>query len=127
MTGMSVTKTRLEGGVWEGVVSGAAAERPVLLVTHAGEALDGVELTRDEVKNLWCLRVPIPAERIDDGVQTFVISDGAGTVLTSFALLAGEALADDIRAELDLLRAELDLLKQAFRRHCQGADPSRGS
>jgi hypothetical protein len=27
-------------------------------------------------------------------------------------------LAEDIRAEMDLLRAELDLLKQAFRRHC---------
>ena len=32
--------------------------------------------------------------------------------------LAGEALAHDIRAEIDLLRAELDMLKRAFRRHC---------
>ena len=30
-----------------------------------------------------------------------------------------QALAEDIRAEVDLLRAELDLLKRAFRRHCQ--------
>lgn len=126
MTGLSVTKTWLEAGVWEGVVSGAADARPVLQVTHAGEALDGVELTRDEEENLWRLRIPIPVERIEDGIQTFVISDEAGTVLSSFALLAGEALADDIRAELDLLRAELDLLKQAFRRHCRDTDPSRG-
>ena len=35
--------------------------------------------------------------------------------------VAGEALAPDLRAELDLLRAELDLLKSAFRRHCREA------
>jgi outer membrane protein assembly factor BamA len=33
-------------------------------------------------------------------------------------LIAGEALGDDIRVEVELLRDELDMLKRAFRRHC---------
>jgi len=67
----------------------------------------------------WFVRVPIPMDRVADGVQTFVITDVASdSVLNSFALFAGEALAEDMRAEMDLLRAELDMLKQAFRRHC---------
>ena len=32
--------------------------------------------------------------------------------------IAGEAVSDDLRAEVELLRAELDMLKRAFRRHC---------
>jgi hypothetical protein len=39
-------------------------------------------------------------------------------LLGSFSIVAGDALAEDIRAELSLLRAELDMLKKAFRRHC---------
>ena len=33
-------------------------------------------------------------------------------------LVAGDALAYDLRTEIALLREELDLLKRAFRRHC---------
>lgn len=63
--------------------------------------------------------MPIPAERIADGVQTFVIRDRrTDQGLASFAIVAGDALAEDIRAEIGLLRAELDMLKKAFRRHC---------
>ena len=35
-----------------------------------------------------------------------------------FALMSGDALSYDIRAEVTLLREELDMLKRAFRRHC---------
>ena len=60
-----------------------------------------------------------PGRLLSDGVQTFLISDpDTGEKLASFAVLAGDALGDDIRAEMDLLRAELDMLKRAFRRHC---------
>ena len=63
--------------------------------------------------------MPIPAEAIADGVQTILISDKANQeVLDKITVIAGEALGDDLRAEVDLLRAELDLLKRAFRRHC---------
>jgi len=65
------------------------------------------------------VKVPVPASAISDGVQTFVISDGdTGDVLNTFSILAGDAIGEDMRAEMDLLRAELDLLKRAFRRHC---------
>lgn len=42
-----------------------------------------------------------------------------GVTLARFTLVAGQALEEDIRAELNLLRAELDLLKRAFQRHCR--------
>ena len=61
----------------------------------------------------------MPQEAICDGVQTFAIREAASDeVLGSFTLIAGEALGDDLRAEVSLLRAELDMLKRAFRRHC---------
>ena len=67
----------------------------------------------------WVLRVPVPVEAIADGVQTVVITDSTDdTRLGHFTMIAGEALGDDMRAEMELLRAELDMLKRAFRRHC---------
>lgn len=118
MSELTLTKTRLIGGVWEGVLTGVAGdESPQIAVTHFGENISGVSVTKDH--DQWFVRVPVPLERIADGVQTFVISDAAtGAVLNDFAFYAGDALAEDIRAEVDLLRAELDMLKQAFRRHC---------
>ena len=61
----------------------------------------------------------MPPHLFNDGLQTFVVSDESGATVTSFSLLAGDALADDLRAEINLLRNELDLLKKAFRQHCQ--------
>jgi len=122
MRDWTLTKTRLAGGVWEGVLSGGTpgAAPPRIEVSHLQEPLDGVEVVACPGDEGWTLRVPVPADRIADGVQTFVIRDGeSGEVLDSFALLAGEALSQDIRAEMALLREELDLLKQAFRRHCR--------
>jgi hypothetical protein len=113
-----LTKTRLSAGVWEGVVTGAGQDEPELTVTHQGEVVAGMTLQHDPNENRWLVNIPIPAQLISDGVQTFVISDASGHTLASFALLSGEALAEDIRAEVDLLRAELDLLKSAFRAHC---------
>jgi len=122
MSDWTLTKTRLAGGVWEGVLSGGAAGAapPRIEVKYLQERLEGVEVVVCPGTEEWVLRVPVPADRIADGVQTFLIRDGdSGEVLDSFALLAGEALSQDIRAEMALLRAELDLLKQAFRRHCR--------
>jgi len=117
---LKLTKTHLSEGIWEGVITstGAPDARPRIEVTHLEKPLDGVELTpRDG--GLWVLRVPIPAHTLSDGVQTFLIRDQkSGETLDTFTLIAGEALGDDIRAEIDLLRAELDMLKRAFRRHC---------
>lgn len=118
MSDLTLTKTRLFEGVWEGVLSGEPDGAPEIEVTHLQEPVAGVEvIARPEGD--WVVRVPVPVERISDGVQTFVIRDRrSGGTLDSFTLLAGDALSFDIRAEMALLREELDLLKRAFRRHC---------
>lgn len=125
MTDLKLTKTRLFEGVWEGVLSADAdadadaGYSPDIEVTHQQQPVLGVEVIARPEDACWVLRVPIPPDRIADGVQTFVIRDRrSGSVLESFALLAGDALSYDIRAEMALLREELDLLKRAFRRHC---------
>ncbi|MBE0452660.1 hypothetical protein [Roseovarius autotrophicus] len=118
MSELKLVKTRLFEGLWEGVLSGETEGLPEIEVTHLQEPVPGVEvIARPEGD--WVVRVPVPAERIADGVQSFVIRDRrSGQVLDSFTLLAGDALSYDIRAEMALLREELDLLKRAFRRHC---------
>jgi len=111
-----LTKTSLIGGVWEGVISDTDTA-PTLLVTHLMMPVENVTMTQDG--DVWILRVPIPAQTLSDGVQTYVIADAeTGDVLNSFTVIAGEAVNEDMRAEIDLLRGELDLLKRAFRRHC---------
>lgn len=116
---LTLTKTRLHAGVWEGVLTGGNKTEPVLVVRHQDLLVPGITLTESDAKGTWFVQVPVPAELIADGVQTFVIlEESSGDLLASFALLSGEGLAEDIRAEMDLLRAELDMLKRAFRNHC---------
>ena len=115
---MQFINTQIRAGVWQGDLVGTGETPPDLRVTHLGAPLEDVTCLHDLANNVWRVRVPIPLALISDGVQTFVISDASGHALASFALLAGDALAEDIRAEVDLLRAELDLLKSAFRAHC---------
>jgi hypothetical protein len=119
MSDLTLSKTSLIAGVWQGILTGKfdGEGAPAIKVTHLDQSLSGVEVAQSNGQ--WVVRVPIPADLISDGVQSFIISDAkSGTTLDSFAVLAGEALAEDIRAEMDLLRAELDMLKRAFRRHC---------
>lgn len=118
MTTLTLTKTKLINGVWEGELIGVTGDTaPALSVTHLTKPVDGLQTTLEDGR--WFVRVPVPLELIADGVQTFVISEvDTDKTLASFTLLSGEALAEDIRAEMDLLRAELDMLKRAFRRHC---------
>ncbi|PJF09693.1 hypothetical protein [Pseudorhodobacter sp. MZDSW-24AT] len=114
-----LTKTRIRAGIWEGVLSGADA-RPALEVVLLEQPLPGVtvEPVPDRPTD-WAVRVPIPAEVLSDGVQTFLIREAAsGETLAHFTLITGVAMEDDMRAEVDLLRQELDMLKRAFRRHC---------
>ena len=120
MSDLKVTKTRLFQGIWEGVVTGTApGRRPAIAVTHLEQPVPGADLVEAARTGGWLLRIPVPREALSDGIHTFLIRNAeTGETLDSFAILAGEALADDIRAEMDLLREELDLLKRAFRRHC---------
>ena len=122
MSDLTVTRTRMKEGVWEAHLERRGEERhadlPQIEVTLDATVIEGVELIPDQ-EGAYVLRVPVPKEAICDGIQTFLVKDGTtGEKLESFAVVAGEAVEDDIRAEIDLLRAELDMLKRAFRRHC---------
>ena len=119
MSTLKLTKTKMMQGVWQGIVTQSGDGPPRIEVTHQKETLTGVTLEEDEVAEHWLLSIPIPPEAIADGVQTLIITDAAADVqIGHVSLLAGEALGDDIRAEVELLRAELDMLKRAFRRRC---------
>jgi hypothetical protein len=119
MSDLKLPKTRLFEGVWEGFLTSSGHAQPDLEVTHLNDPVLGLELTEDRENGHWVVRVPVPVSALSDGVQTFLIRDKvSGEVLESFSILAGEALGDDIRAEVNLLREELDMLKRAFRRHC---------
>ncbi|MEQ9693150.1 hypothetical protein [Shimia sp. SDUM112013] len=121
MSAWTLTKTRLFEGVWEGALTreDGSLPEPAITVTYLDQPVHGVQVKEDVAHNRWVLRVPIPTDAIADGVQTFLITDtNTGDLLDKITMISGEVLADDIRAELDLLRAELDMLKRAFRRHC---------
>ena len=118
MDGVKLTKTRIRGGIWEGVLSGT--ERPALEARHLEAVLPGVTVTAiPDRPGEWAVRVPVPAQVLSEGVQTFLIRDKeSGETLSHFTIITGVPMEDDLRAEVDLLRAELDMLKRAFRRHC---------
>lgn len=119
MSTLQLTKTKMMQGVWQGIVTQSGTGAPQIEVSHQKETVQGVTLTHDETAGHWLLSIPIPAEAIADGVQTLIICDTSVDVkIGHVTLIAGEALGDDILAEMDLLRAELDMLKRAFRRHC---------
>lgn len=121
MSDLTLTKTRLFEGVWEGALyrQGGAGQAPKIEVTWQLERVEGVSVEEMTDDRGWVLRVPVPAHAIADGVQTFLINDAeTDTTLGQFCLVAGEELSYDIRAEVTLLREELDMLKRAFRRHC---------
>lgn len=114
-----LTKTRIRAGIWEGVLSGIEAA-PDLEVLLLEQPVPGISATPVEGRpGDWAVRVPVPAEALNDGVQTFLIRlKPSGETLAHFTIITGVAMEDDLRAEVDLLRAELDMLKRAFRRHC---------
>lgn len=119
MTAVRLTRTRILGGVWEGVLTGAN-DAPRLEVLLLGRVLPGVtvQAVQDRPAD-WAVRVPIPADVLCEGVQTFLIREVGGTeTLAHFTVITGVAMEDDMRAEVDLLRQEIDMLKRAFRRHC---------
>lgn len=121
MSNLTLTKTRLFEGVWEGQLTqnGEGNTQPDIEVTHLERPIPGVQVIENEAGGFWTLRVQIPVGVIADGVQVFLIRDRrAGVTLDSFTLMSGDALGYDIRAEMALLREELDMLKCAFRRHC---------
>lgn len=120
MSELRLIKTRLRHGRFEGIIEGATGgARPAIEARHQDHIIEGIDLRESDVEGQWDLTVPIPEEAIADGVQSIVIySAGTGDKLGDVTLIAGDAAAEDLRAEVELLRAELDMLKRAFRRHC---------
>ncbi|MEQ6249694.1 hypothetical protein ABMC89_12445 [Sulfitobacter sp. HNIBRBA3233] len=119
MTEITLTKTKMQQGVWEGLLTGTGGAVPKLAVTHQGKDVPDVTLSATGAGDGFAVQIPIPREAIADGMHTVLIADAATSrQIGSITLMAGEALADDMRVEMDLLRAELDMLKRAFRRHC---------
>jgi hypothetical protein len=123
MTDFKLTKTRIQAGVYEGVISTAsndAAHDPIVTVYLLEEEVGDVTISEDPtLAQTWHLKIRIPSDVLTDGIQTFLIYDVRGDEkLDSFTIITGEPLNDDLQAEVDLLRAELDMLKKAFRRHC---------
>ena len=121
MSDLTLTKIRFSNGVWEGKLSNApdTGVRPDIQVRLLDQLIDGLHLKEGGSGTEWDLQVTVPSYALADGVHSFVIYDAAtDTKLGDFTLIAGEAAADDLRAEVELLRAELDMLKRAFRRHC---------
>lgn len=119
----------LRGGIWQGIVQRATPPGRLLLV-HAGRRVAEARVT-PEGEGRWRVATAIPAEKLSDGIQSFLLlEDPAGTdgpqpapeavQLAHLTLIAGEIADTDLRAELDLLRAELELIKRELRRLGRG-------
>ena len=123
MADFTLTRRQIRAGSYHGtlIANGRTRRKPVLEMHLLGVLLDPVEVTPDPKRERrWNVRATIPARVLADGVQTFVISDKkSGETLDSFAVITGEVLQDDLRAEIALLQSELDMLKKAFRAHCR--------
>ncbi|MGP6087801.1 hypothetical protein [Antarctobacter jejuensis] len=122
MSDFTLTKTRFRDGLWEGllVATPGIETMPEINASCETRPIAGVTVSDTSETGRWVVEVPVPVEVLGDGVRTVMIRDGRDeTVLQSFCVIAGEALDDDIRAEVALLRAELNLLKRAFRQHCR--------
>ncbi len=119
MTETRLTKTRIRAGVWEGVLRSTEADLALDVVLQ-GRNVEGVTKTAiADRPGEWAIRVPVLAEHLSEGVQTYLIRDVAKSeTLAHFTIITGVAMEDDLLAEVDLLRQELDMLKRAFRRHC---------
>jgi hypothetical protein len=114
---LTLTQTRIANGLWEGVLTGAGDKVPTLEAHHLGQRLQGLTVTPvPDQAGSHAVQLSLPATVLSEGVQTVLFQAG-DEVLTSFTLIAGVPLDEDLRAEIGLLRAELDLLKRAFRRH----------
>lgn len=114
---VKLTPLGLEAGIWRGRITGPATA-PAVEVSHRGNPLIGVELAAEGEG--WIVSVPIPANTLSDGVQTFLVALPGGPALGCFAIIAGAPPEPDLRSELALLRAELEVLKRAFRRRLGG-------
>ncbi len=108
-------RSHLLEGVWTGEVDGLST-MPDIEVTLHDRIVNGVGVGPGE-DGTWLIHVPVPPEAVTDGSHSFLVTMGNGDLLATFTIIAGETVAEDLRAEIGLLRDELDMLKKAFRKH----------
>lgn len=116
--GEALVRTGLEAGCYTGVLTGAGQTEIEAL--HKGRIVGvakiGPHPTEDNAQRI---SLDLPVDVLSDGVQVIGLrSTATGEVLDRITLMAGDALEEDVRAEVALLRDELEMLKRAFRRHC---------
>ena len=77
MSELTLTKTRLFEGVWEGALyrQGGSGQTPKIEVTWQLELGEGVAVEPMEDKTGWTLRGPVPMAASTDGGQTVVSTD----------------------------------------------------
>lgn len=119
MTKLTLTKTRMLEGVWQGILTGAGDTEPKITVTHEQRSVPDFKLVRNDKDDHWLLSIPVPAAAIADGIQVIMVTDRTtDEMISQIVIIADDITGGDLHAEMDLLRAELDMLKRAFRRHC---------
>lgn len=114
----------LKSGIWQGILRRDHAPGRLLLV-HLGSRVAEARATAQE-PGVWRIAAAIPAQKLSDGVQTFLLLEDAGEGaeppqpgalhLGSLSMVVGEPLQEDMRAEMHLMRNELDLVKKELRR-----------
>lgn len=115
----------LKSGIWQGILRREAAPGRLLLV-HLGSPVAEAQASAEPGGGGWRIAVTIPAERLSEGVQSFLLVEEPGDTdggsrpgalhLGRLTLVAGGLLDDDLLAEVALMRAELELLKKELRR-----------
>lgn len=114
----------LKSGIWQGLLHRETAPTRLVLV-HLGERLGDARVTAQEA-GIWRVAAAIPAQRLADGVQSFLLMEDEGqdgeplrpdaVHLASLNVVAGRLLDEDLYAEIALLRSELDLVKRELRK-----------
>lgn len=110
-----ILRSQLLEGVWTGEIAGLG-NVPDVQIFLGNDAIDGVEVGYGE-NDITSVKFTVPHWALADGYQNFVLRTSDGIQMGILTLIAGNAVADDLRAEIGLLRAELDMLKKAFRQH----------
>lgn len=122
-TSPQVTGSRVQAGVWR-LVAGPfdRPDPPALQALHLGVALPGLRMSPVPGDlGFWDVTLPVPAAVLSDRVQTILLRDAeSGRTLARLSVAAGEALADDLAAEVAALRAEIEVIKAVLRRGAGG-------
>jgi hypothetical protein len=125
--GPGVAESRVAQGVWS-VLLGPTPEAGsplVLSALHDSIPLPGLTVTAEaQAPGYWRVRVALPATLIGDRVAVVVLQQGEGAQahdLARVSVAAGQALLDDLAADVAALRAEMELLKSVVRQIGRGA------